>query len=743
MDIVATSLEALIQRATSPTNPGPDTAAIDAFCGMVNKEPNSAHIATKLITTQIQSPQEWEALQSLNLLEACMKRCGSSFHTEIGKFRFLNEMIKLVSPKYLGSQTPKPVRDRVLQLMYSWTMDYPRETKIKEAYQMLRKQGVVTDDPPAEAVSQAASQTSAGSSKSSVFEDEKKQRLLQKLLQSKNPEDLQAANRLIKTMVKEDERRSEIMSRRATELEAAHNNARLLSEMLDCYRPSSSSKEDLDLIKELHQSCERFSLQISRDLKPEESLFGEVLETIDELKHVFSKYMQVVVQGQPIPKSTSSTTTAVKAPHIGVAGSSLLDLMTPSGDNSTAAVTEQLAELGMTQTRKDLDGVGDLLAFTTEDPSSSSFIPSNVPVLQPLPLNSPATSMSTHVTSPSDQKSSEEKPGALKALEDLDVLGETLLKQSLPSAVRTGSHFNKVPAKVPMNLLGRSSSGTSENGTSVSHENGSTASGGLTESSLTSTFDLDFLIGNQSQPTNIMVQKIQDKTSSTTGADDLLNGDDAMVDLSDDPSNLAAASLSAPIVHSAPQISLRSAKEEAPDTNDPIPKKETEFSTLKSTTNSVDALTNTKPVESAKTLEVKPLNDISVTLDSIKPGPVPPLTALDERNGISVVLHLAKDTPRPDVSVYVVSTISKNSSPLSNYVFQAVVPKSCKLKLLSSSSAELPAHNPFLPPSAITQVMLVANPSKVPVNLKFMVSYTMDDDTVTEMGEVESLPMLS
>lgn len=131
-----------------------------------------------------------------------MKRCGSSFHTEIGKFRFLNEMIKLVSPKYLGSQTPKPVRERVLQLMYSWTVEHPRETKIKEAYQMLRKQGVVTDDPPVDALVSGSTQNS-GPSRSSVFEDEKKQRLLQKLLQSKNPEDLQAANRLIKTMVKE------------------------------------------------------------------------------------------------------------------------------------------------------------------------------------------------------------------------------------------------------------------------------------------------------------------------------------------------------------------------------------------------------------------------------------------------------------------------------------------------------------------------------------------------------------
>jgi hypothetical protein len=39
--------------------------------------------------------------------------------------------------------------------------------------------------------------------KNSIFEDEERSRLLQKLLQSKNPDDLQAANRLIKTMVKE------------------------------------------------------------------------------------------------------------------------------------------------------------------------------------------------------------------------------------------------------------------------------------------------------------------------------------------------------------------------------------------------------------------------------------------------------------------------------------------------------------------------------------------------------------
>lgn len=56
-------------------------------------------------------------------------------------------------------------------------------------------------------------------------------------------------------------------------------------------------------------------------------------------------------------------------------------------------------------------------------------------------------------------------------------------------------------------------------------------------------------------------------------------------------------------------------------------------------------------------------------------GSTPPLTVIDEKNGITVVLHFAKDSPRPDVSVIVVTAMSKNSKALSNYLFQAVVPK--------------------------------------------------------------------
>lgn len=109
----------------------------------------------------------------------------------------------------------------------------------------------------------------------SIFQDEEKSKLLQYLLQSKNPEDLQAANRLIKSMVKEDDKRAELKSKRHSELQSVHNNARLLNEMLDSYS-LSSSQDELDLINELRESCERLKQNLLK-LASESSQNEEML----------------------------------------------------------------------------------------------------------------------------------------------------------------------------------------------------------------------------------------------------------------------------------------------------------------------------------------------------------------------------------------------------------------------------------------------------------------------------------
>ncbi len=112
-----------------------------------------------------------DSFSSSKILDLCVQNCGPRFHTEIGKFKFLNEMIKVLSPKvcilrlqqttifvftkqtifpqqYLGDSTPPAVREKCILLLFTWQRDlgtkYP---KLREAYQMLKTQNIIAEDP--------------------------------------------------------------------------------------------------------------------------------------------------------------------------------------------------------------------------------------------------------------------------------------------------------------------------------------------------------------------------------------------------------------------------------------------------------------------------------------------------------------------------------------------------------------------------------------------------------------------
>lgn len=134
-----------------------------------------------------------------------MSKCGPKFHSEVGKFRFLNELIRLVSPQYLGDKTPKKIRDKILDLFLLWTIYYPHEKKIKEAYDMLLKRGVQHESMKVVQVHSANKttpneQNAKKSERNSSLDMSDK---LKTLLQSSNPNDHKAANLLIQNMVKE------------------------------------------------------------------------------------------------------------------------------------------------------------------------------------------------------------------------------------------------------------------------------------------------------------------------------------------------------------------------------------------------------------------------------------------------------------------------------------------------------------------------------------------------------------
>lgn len=43
--------------------------------------------------------------------------------------------------QYLGARTTEKVKKKTIEIMYSWQIGLPHEPKVKEAYEMLKKQG--------------------------------------------------------------------------------------------------------------------------------------------------------------------------------------------------------------------------------------------------------------------------------------------------------------------------------------------------------------------------------------------------------------------------------------------------------------------------------------------------------------------------------------------------------------------------------------------------------------------------
>ncbi|XP_053113041.1 ADP-ribosylation factor-binding protein GGA1 isoform X2 [Hemicordylus capensis] len=599
-------------------------------------------------------------MQALTVLESCMKNCGKRFHDEVGKFRFLNELIKVVSPKYLGSRTPEKVKSKILELMYSWTLGLPHEVKITEAYQMLKKQGIVKCDP--KLPDDAPFPLPAPRPKNVIFDDEEKSKMLARLLKSSHPEDLRAANKLIKEMVQEDQKRMEKISKRVNAIEEVNNNVKLLTEMVTNYSKGETTESSEDLMKELYQRCERMRpmlFRLASDTEDNDEALAEILQANDNLTQVINLYKQVVkgeeINGETVGGPLRGSTSALldlSGLDIPTTGPSYPAIPTFSGGGSAAPVPEQASSVSLLDDELMSLGLNDPAtpsAQVTDNSGWNSFQSSDSPDLGG-PSVPPAPAGKTDAGPPAPAP-------AASGLDDLDLLGKTLLQQSLPPESQQVRWEKQPPARLTLRDL-QSKSGSSP---AVS-------------------------------------------TNST-------------------PALFPSLSSSPPV--SLPPLSEPPAATAVPR-GPPTP--------AGATLSSASLATSTSPLEVS-------LTNVSVPLESIKPSSILPVTVYDQ-HGFRVLFHFAKDSlpDRPDVLVVVISMLSTAPLPIRNIVFQSAVPKVMKVKLQPPSGTELPAFNPIVPPTAITQVLLLANPQKEKVRLRYKLTFTMADRTYNEMGDVDQFP---
>uniref|UniRef100_A0A4W2E1Y6 Uncharacterized protein n=1 Tax=Bos indicus x Bos taurus TaxID=30522 RepID=A0A4W2E1Y6_BOBOX len=526
--------------------------------------------------------------------------------------------------QYLGSRTSEKVKNKILELLYSWTVGLPEEVKIAEAYQMLKKQGIVKADP--KLPDDATFPVPPPRPKNVIFEDEEKSKMLARLLKSSHPEDLRAANKLIKEMVQEDQKRMEKISKRASAIEEVNNNVKLLTEMvMNHSQGGAAARSSEDLMKELYQRCERMRptlFRLASDTEDNDEALAEILQANDNLTQVINLYKQLVrgeeVNGEATAASIPGSTSALldlSGLDLPPTGATYPAVPTRPGDQaspeqpstSVSLLDDELMSLGLSDPTplSGLDGAG-WNSFQSSDSTEA-----------PAPTPAPSVDIRPPAQTP---------PPASSGLDDLDLLGKTLLQQSLPPESQQVRWEKQQPAP------------------------------------------------------RLTLRDLQNKSSCSL------------------PSSSATGL-------------LHTVSPEPPG-----------------------------PPQQPTPTEVS-LANITVPLESIKPSSILPVTVYDQ-HGFRVLFHFARDPlpGRSDVLVVVVSMLSTAPQPIRNIVFQSAVPKVMKVKLQPPSGTELPAFNPIVHPSAITQVLLLANPQKEKVRLRYKLLFTMGDQTYNEMGDVDQFP---
>ncbi|NWQ79751.1 GGA2 protein, partial [Columbina picui] len=198
--------------------------------------------------------------------------------------------------QYYGIWSSEKVKSRVAEVIFSWTVWFPQEVKIRDAYQMLKKQGIVKEDPkvPEDKILPPPSPRSHNS----IFDtDEEKSKLLARLLRSRRSEDLQAANRLIQSTVREEQEKSAKASRRVNAINEVSENVKRMDELLENYKRQELSKSDQETLHTLFQRCEKLRpllFRLASETADDDEALAEILQANDELVQVLGRHRQVV-----------------------------------------------------------------------------------------------------------------------------------------------------------------------------------------------------------------------------------------------------------------------------------------------------------------------------------------------------------------------------------------------------------------------------------------------------------------
>lgn len=183
-------LKEMLHRALSTApEEKPEKLAVEILSTLIkNSDDNFVDFAKKELLREIHSGDEKRAIKAITVLKECFEKSGQTFQKEIAKYRFLNELIRMVSKKYLGNETPQELQNEILNFLNFCSIQYPNYKNFEESYNLLKN----------EDFQMVPAAPLALETRPNIFPDKADELKFLKLLKSTNKEDVRKANLYLK-----------------------------------------------------------------------------------------------------------------------------------------------------------------------------------------------------------------------------------------------------------------------------------------------------------------------------------------------------------------------------------------------------------------------------------------------------------------------------------------------------------------------------------------------------------------
>lgn len=278
------------------------------ICDFINGTEDGPRDAVRAIKKRLHgamSKNNAVVMYTLTVLETAVKNCNHQFHVLVCNKDFVQDLIKLIGPKF---DAPQIIQERVLSLVQSWADAFrgdPTLAGVVQSYDDLKSKGV--EFPAADLDTLAPIKTP----KRTVFNQPiptTPEPLQQPAQQPPHPQQAQVQNPnpTYDVLTIREQGQEPIaatpaqLTKLRADLDVVNQNIKVFRETLTDVVPRKETADELQLLSDLNDSCRQMQqrvLDLIRYVSNEEVTY-ELLMVNDSLNSVFEKYDRFITNRQ-------------------------------------------------------------------------------------------------------------------------------------------------------------------------------------------------------------------------------------------------------------------------------------------------------------------------------------------------------------------------------------------------------------------------------------------------------------